>query len=100
MTMTARQRTLAACRTLDPELFFPVGNSGPALAQAEKAKAVCHLCPVEAACLEEAIERAIEFGVWGGMSERERREHRRRQGSAHTRPVEDVVHVLATQSQR
>ncbi|MEE2046582.1 WhiB family transcriptional regulator, partial [Nocardiopsis tropica] len=42
----------AACRDEDPELFFPIGNFGPALIQIEEAKAVCQRCPVSSACLK------------------------------------------------
>ena len=45
----------AACRDEDPELFFPIGNTGPALAQIEEAKKVCHRCPVKEACLAWAL---------------------------------------------
>lgn len=41
----------AVCRDEDPELFFPVGNSGPALTQIAKAKLVCNRCPVASSCL-------------------------------------------------
>ena len=40
-------RSKAACLSVDPELFFPIGNTGPALTQAAEAKAVCHNCPVK-----------------------------------------------------
>ena len=43
-------RHRAACRDEDPELFFPVGNSGPALLQISEAKAVCRRCPVASSC--------------------------------------------------
>ena len=44
-------RHRAACRDEDPELFFPIGNTGPALLQIEEAKAVCRRCPViDTAC--------------------------------------------------
>ena len=39
-------RDRAACLDVDPELFFPIGNTGPALAQIDEAKAVCRTCPV------------------------------------------------------
>ena len=42
----------AICRDEDPELFFPVGNSGPALSQIAQAKLVCHRCPVTSQCLK------------------------------------------------
>ena len=63
----------AACVGEDPELFFPDGNTGPALLQTERAKAVCHRCEVAAACLKTALDSGQDYGVWGGMSEDERR---------------------------
>ena len=63
----------AVCRDEDPELFFPVGNSGPALTQIAKAKLVCNRCPVASSCLKWALESGLDAGVWGGLSEEERR---------------------------
>ena len=68
----------AVCREEDPELFFPVGNTGPALLQIEEAKAVCRRCPVMGQCLQWALKSRQESGVCGGMSEEERRAMRRR----------------------
>ena len=68
-----------------PELFFPVGTSGPALAQTADAKAVCRRCPVLTECLGWALESGQDFGVWGGTSEDERRALRRRHTPARTR---------------
>ena len=68
----------AACRDSDPELFFPIGNIGPALAQIEDAKQICQICPVMTDCLQWALETGQEAGVWGGASEDERRAMRRR----------------------
>ena len=68
----------AACLSVDPELFFPIGTTGPALAQIEEAKAVCHRCEVIETCLEWAIESGQDTGVWGGLSEDERRALKRR----------------------
>jgi WhiB family redox-sensing transcriptional regulator len=68
----------AACRDEDPELFFPVGNSGPSLHQISEAKAVCRRCPVASSCLTWALESGQDAGVWGGMSEDERRALKRR----------------------
>jgi WhiB family transcriptional regulator, redox-sensing transcriptional regulator len=65
-------RHQAACVGLDPELWFPVGVLGPALEQEAVAKAVCAGCPVRAVCLEWASQRCVQ-GVWGGLSELERR---------------------------
>jgi WhiB family redox-sensing transcriptional regulator len=67
-----------ACQHSDPELFFPVSSSGPAASQVARAKAVCTRCPVRGECLEFAIESGQDFGVWGGVSEGERRTIRRR----------------------
>lgn len=71
-------RHQAQCTDEDPELFFPVGNAGPALLQIEEAKAVCRRCPVMDHCLQWALETGQEHGVWGGLSEDERRSMRRR----------------------
>ena len=48
-------RHRAACRDEDPELFFPIGNTGPALLQIEDAKAVCRRCDVVDQCLQWAL---------------------------------------------
>ena len=67
----------AACRDTDPDLFFPVGTTGPALEQIAAAKAVCCQCDAQAECLEFAIVTNQDSGVWGGTSEEERRVLRR-----------------------
>jgi WhiB family transcriptional regulator, redox-sensing transcriptional regulator len=77
----------AACRDEDPELFFPIGTSGPAVLQVEQAKAVCRRCHVAEDCLRWALETGQDAGVWGGLSEEERRTLKRRSGvrvSAHS----------------
>jgi len=71
-------RHKAACLTEDPELFFPVGNTGPAIAQIEDAKRVCRRCVVRDQCLQWALDTGQDHGVWGGASEEERRTIRRR----------------------
>lgn len=71
-------RHKAACLTEDPELFFPVGNTGPALQQIEDAKKICQTCEVIDQCLSWALEAGQDHGVWGGMSEDERRAIKRR----------------------
>ncbi|MEW2467896.1 WhiB family transcriptional regulator [Streptomyces sp. NPDC046994] len=68
----------ASCREEDPDLFFPIGNTGPALIQIEEAKSVCRRCPVIEHCLQWALESGQDAGVWGGLSEDERRNMRRR----------------------
>ena len=68
----------AACRDVDPELFFPIGNTGPALLQIDEAKQVCQRCKVMEPCLQWALESGQDAGVWGGLSEDERRAVKRR----------------------
>jgi hypothetical protein len=69
----ARWRELAACRGTDLEVFFPGRGetAGPA-------RRVCAACPVRQPCLDYAITNRIAYGVWGGLTERERRALRSR----------------------
>ena len=67
----------AKCREEDPELFFPIGSTGPAAVQAEVAKTVCMECSVRDECLEWALTTGQDSGVWGGLAEEERRAIRR-----------------------
>ncbi|WP_456071375.1 WhiB family transcriptional regulator [Goekera deserti] len=71
-------RHRALCRDEDPELFFPIGTTGPAVVQIEQAKAVCRRCPVVQSCLDWALTSGQDSGVWGGLSEDERRALKRR----------------------
>jgi WhiB family redox-sensing transcriptional regulator len=66
-------RLRASCRDEDPELFFPVGTSGPAIEQIDRAKSVCRRCAVSGACLNWAIGSGQDAGVWGGLTSDERR---------------------------
>ena len=75
----------AACLTEDPELFFPIGNTGPALAQIERAKQVCARCEVREQCLAWALEAGQAHGVWGGLREEERRAIKRRKSRGRAR---------------
>ncbi|MEU2855529.1 WhiB family transcriptional regulator [Streptomyces syringium] len=75
----------AVCREEDPELFFPVGNTGSTVLQIEEAKAVCRRCPVMEQCLQWALESGQDAGVWGGLSEGERRALKRRAARARAR---------------
>jgi WhiB family transcriptional regulator, redox-sensing transcriptional regulator len=68
-------RRLAACRSADPDLFFPVTGGGWA-GQVEKAKVLCGTCHVRRECLQYAITEDEAYGVWGGMTEDERRRAR------------------------
>jgi WhiB family redox-sensing transcriptional regulator len=82
MTMDFRHQ--AACRDEEPELFFPVGNTGPALLQIEEAKAICRRCPVMEECLQWALTTNQEHGVSGGLSEDERRRLKRQRARNRT----------------
>jgi WhiB family redox-sensing transcriptional regulator len=57
----------SACNDADPDELFVTG------AAQNRAKAVCLGCPVRTECLADALDNRVEFGVWGGMTERERR---------------------------
>ena len=74
----------ASCRDTNPDLFFPVGTTGPAIEQIAQAKAVCAQCEVRMECLEWSMTTGQDAGVWGGLSEEERRALRRarRRGEA------------------
>lgn len=76
-------RDRAACLDTDPELFFPVGVTGRALEQTHEAKQVCAGCPVRAQCLGWALDTGQDVGVWGGLSEDERRAQRRASRARH-----------------
>jgi WhiB family transcriptional regulator, redox-sensing transcriptional regulator len=73
MVSAVNWRFRGACVDEDPELFFPVGNAGPALRQIDEAKQVCRRCDVVDVCLRWALQTGEDAGVWGGMSEEERR---------------------------
>jgi WhiB family redox-sensing transcriptional regulator len=67
----------AACAAEDPELFFPLGTTGPAVQQIETAKQVCRRCEVADCCLDWALRSGQDAGIWGGLDELERRALRR-----------------------
>lgn len=66
---------IALCREVDPELFFPERESDRCTSAA--AVRICQSCPVQTQCLEWAIDNQEMWGVWGGVSERRRRQFRR-----------------------
>ena len=68
----------AACRNSDPELFFPDGSPSSTRAQVKRAKLICRGCPISAACLNWALSSGQEAGIWGGLTEDERRRLSRR----------------------
>ncbi len=58
---------LAKCQEVDPDELFVQG------AEQNRVKVICQACPVRTECLADALDNQVEFGVWGGMTERERR---------------------------
>jgi WhiB family redox-sensing transcriptional regulator len=75
-------RTEALCRDTDPALFFPVGTTGQALVQIDHAKRTCAECTVSVDCLDFALETNQDSGIWGGLTEEERRVIRRKRVAA------------------
>ncbi len=67
----------ANCLGVDPDLFFPERG-----ASTREAKEVCRGCVVRGQCLEFALQNGEKFGIWGGLSERERRRIRRQRAQA------------------
>ena len=63
----------ALCAQTDPEAFFPEKGGST-----REAKRICTGCEVRGECLEYALEHDERFGIWGGLSERERRRLKRR----------------------
>ena len=68
----------ARCRGLDPNFFFPEQGE----TSTSTARDVCSLCDVRVDCLEFALQNGEKFGIWGGLSERERRRIRRQRAQA------------------
>jgi WhiB family redox-sensing transcriptional regulator len=72
-----RWRVMAACRTAEPELFFPISAEGPSVIDAARAKRICASCPVRSQCLDYAQATHQKYGIWGGLTEQERQRPRR-----------------------
>lgn len=70
-------RASALCAQTDTRLFYPEHGE-----PVSKAKAVCQACPVRIECLEDALDRHERFGVWGGLTEKERRPIREARAAA------------------
>ena len=79
----------AMCLSGDPDVLFQRG------AAQNLAKVVCRNCPVRAECLADALDNRVEYGVWGGMTERERRALLRRRPNASWRAVLEAARVKA-----
>lgn len=84
--MISDWRHYATCRTEDPELFFPVGDSDQARLQAEDAKRICRTCPVIEQCAQWAIDNRMDSGIWGGLDETQLRNIRRHRKPSTRRP--------------
>jgi WhiB family transcriptional regulator, redox-sensing transcriptional regulator len=84
----------AACRQATPDELFVRG------AEQNKAKQLCTGCPVKTECLAEALDNQIEWGVWGGMTERERRALLRRRPNASWRAVLESARQKAASQQQ
>lgn len=74
----------AACLHADPDLFFPIGTTGPALRQVDEAKRICQACPARTPCLTWALGQGVLSGIWGGATEDERHAIRRSAIAART----------------
>jgi WhiB family transcriptional regulator, redox-sensing transcriptional regulator len=88
VSLAANWKSRAACRKGDPDALFVHG------AAQNRAKVVCMGCPVRTECLADALDHRVEFGVWGGMTERERRALLRR------RPDVESWHALLDEARR
>jgi len=80
----------ANCLGVDPDLFFPERG-----ASTREAKEVCRGCVVRDDCLEYALQNGEKFGIWGGMSERERRRIRRQRALARAAAAAQADSVTA-----
>jgi WhiB family transcriptional regulator, redox-sensing transcriptional regulator len=80
LTEERRWQEQANCLGVDPDLFFPERG-----ASTKEAKSVCRACEVRTDCLEYALTNSEKFGIWGGLSERERRRVRRERALARRR---------------
>lgn len=66
-------RDLAACKTTPTDVFFPISDKGRAREDVDRARAVCARCQVRSACLAYAVATRQRHGIWGGLTEDERR---------------------------
>jgi transcription factor WhiB len=78
-------RDHAACREEDPELWFPKGHEGPWQITIADAKSICGRCPTQDACLQYALDESVNYGIFGGLTEKERHNLRRRNQRAEDR---------------
>src|SRR6202021_1906229 len=86
-------RSAAACRSADPDLFFPISVTGPAT-QIERAKTICAGCGVQRECLEFALTHEQNYGIWGGATAEDRQRDRRRRRRAAAAAAKRTVAAL------
>jgi|SRR5689334_10957896 len=94
MTTRTKWRDDAACLDADPDLFFPIGTTGPALDQINEAKRICLACPVRKPCLAWALELGAASGIWGGTTEDERRAAQSGRPPSQSRPQDGDSRVI------
>ncbi len=75
----------AACRNAEPDLFFPISATAASRTTVQRAKQVCASCPVSTQCLSYALRHRQEQGIWGGLTDDERRLLSRRQAASERR---------------
>jgi WhiB family redox-sensing transcriptional regulator len=85
---TRRWRDAGACNGEDPDLFAPDGTTGRWALRTAQAKAICGRCPVRTQCLEWALDTRQEYGIYGGLTEDERWNLRRRQARNTRQPTQ------------
>ena len=83
-----------ACRTEEPAQFFPDGSTGGWLPVIDHAKKICAICPVLATCRTWALETRQTYGIWGGLTEQERRRVHNRLANNRDMPREQAVNAV------
>jgi len=84
-------RSLGACLSADPDLFFPISPDGASQREEARAKAVCATCGVRAECLAFAMKTRQVHGVWGGLGEAELARLRRSRPAPDSRPLPERI---------
>ena len=87
-------RSAAACRSADPDLFFPISATGPTAGQIARAKRICAGCGVRRECLEFALTHEQNYGIWGGTTADDRQRDRRRRRRAAVAAAKRTVAAL------
>jgi WhiB family transcriptional regulator, redox-sensing transcriptional regulator len=89
-------RAEGACRTADPDLFFPVAVGAVANRQIAKAQRICAGCPVRQQCLDFALRTPEPAGVWGGTTPEQRTRARRARARRATRVPREAAQARAS----